>query len=417
MKRFLFVLVLIAVVSTFVFAEEEPAVTYDDIDFSFSPTITWYDAMGQSGLALPERLDSFFTNPAAIQGKGFRLDSPSFSMTFYNLEKLVSDPEAVDIFNKMIKGEASDDEKTRYAVKILDNLGSGHNIATKFDLGISARIGFVGFGANVQLKLHSLNSGSNITSQTLIPELNLAQTIGFGYRILDTDVLSLSAGASVHGVFKTYFKGISGGKLISVFSGGEDAGKTLVWDTPIMGGWALPFDLGVTLGLFNDTLSIAATANNINGIYHMKSYTGIGYMMNKEAPEDAPEKKDSVAFEVRTPWSLNFGVAFAPKIGFFKPVVTFDFIDMFELCKSFGSEYFRASDILLHMNFGAEIGLTDFIHLRAGVNRGFVSIGTGIWLKFAQIDVSYGWQEFGKELGDKPVDALTIRFILGYDKK
>lgn len=417
MKRFLFVLVLIAVVSTFVFAEEEPAVTYDDIDFSFSPTITWYDAMGQSGLALPERLDSFFTNPAAIQGKGFRLDSPSFSMTFYNLEKLVSDPEAVDIFNKMIKDEASDDEKTRYAVKILDNLGSGHNIATKFDLGISARIGFVGFGANVQLKLHSLNSGSNITSQTLIPELNLAQTIGFGYRILDTDVLSLSAGASVHGVFKTYFKGISGGKLISVFSGGEDAGKTLVWDTPIMGGWALPFDLGVTLGLFNDTLSIAATANNINGIYHMKSYTGIGYMMNKEAPEDAPEKKDSVAFEVRTPWSLNFGVAFAPKIGFFKPVVTFDFIDMFELCKSFGSEYFRASDILLHMNFGAEIGLTDFIQLRAGVNRGFVSVGTGIWLKFAQIDVSYGWQEFGKELGDKPVDALTIRFILGYDKK
>ena len=417
MKRFLFVLVLIAVVSTFVFAEEEPAVTYDDIDFSFSPTITWYDAMGQSGLALPERLDSFFTNPAAIQGKGFRLDSPSFSMTFYNLEKLVSDPEAVDIFNKMIKGEASDDEKTRYAVKILDNLGSGHNIATKFDLGISARIGFVGFGANVQLKLHSLNSGSNITSQTLIPELNLAQTIGFGYRILDTDVLSLSAGASVHGVFKTYFKGISGGKLISVFSGGEDAGKTLVWDTPIMGGWALPFDLGVTLGLFNDTLSIAATANNINGIYHMKSYTGIGYMMNKEAPEDAPEKKDSVAFEVRTPWSLNFGVAFAPKIGFFKPVVTFDFIDMFELCKSFGSEYFRASDILLHMNFGAEIGLTDFIQLRAGVNRGFVSVGTGIWLKFAQIDVSYGWQEFGKELGDKPVDALTVRLILGYDKK
>ena len=417
MKRFLLVLVLIAAASTFVFAEEEPAVTYDAIDFSFSPTMTWYDAMGQSGLALPERLDSFFTNPAAIQGKGFRLDTPSFSLTFYNLEKLVSDPEAVDIFNKMLKGEASDDEKTKYAVKILDNLGSGHNIATKLDLGISARIGSVGFGANAQLKLHSLNSGSNITSQTLIPELNLAQTIGFGIRILDTDALSLSAGASVHGIYKTYFKGISGGKLISVFSGGEDAGKTLMWDTPIMGGWALPFDLGVTLGLFNDTLSIAATANNINGIYHMKSYTGIGYMLNKEAPEDAPEKRDSVSFDVRTPWSLNFAVAFAPKISIFKPVVTLDLIDMFELIKSFGSETFRASDILLHMNFGAEVGLTDFVQLRAGVNRGFVSVGTGIWLMFAQLDLSYGWQEFGVELGDKPVDALTVRFILGYDKK
>lgn len=417
MKKLAIALFLVLAVSFFAFAEDEPAVTYDDIDFSFSPTMTWYDSMGQSGLAKPERLDSFFTNPASIRGKGFRLDSPSFSVTMYNLEKLVSDPEAVDIFNKFIKGEASNDETTKFLVKLLDNLGSGHNLAAKMDLGLSARIGSVGFGANAQLKLHSLNSGSNITSQTLIPEINITQTVGFGFRFIDSDALSLSAGASLHGVLKAYYKAISAGKIVSIFTGDENWGTTLMWDTPVMGGWAIPFDLGVTLGLFNDTFTIAATANNINGIYHMKSYTGIGYMLNKEAPEDAPEEKDSVAFDVKTPWSLNFGVAFAPKLGFFKPVVTLDLIDMFELFKSFGSETFRASDLLLHMNFGAEVGLTDFIQLRAGVNRGFLSIGTGIWLKFAQLDVSYGWQEFGAELGDKPVDALTIRFILGYDKK
>lgn len=417
MKKTAVSILLILAVCSFLFAAEEPAVIYNDIDFTFSPTMTWYDSMGQSGLAKPERLDSFFTNPASIRGKGFRLDSPSFSLTVYNLEKLVSDPEAVDIFNKIIKGDASNDETTKFLVKILDNLGSGHNLAAKMDLVLSARIGSVGFGANAQLKLHSLNSGSNITSQTLIPEINITQTVGFGFRFIDSDALSLSAGASLHGVLKAYYKGIGAGKNVSLFTSDEDFGTTLMWGTPVMGGWAIPFDLGVTLGLFDDTFTIAATANNINGIYHMKSYSGTGYMLNKEAPADAPEKKDSVAFEVRTPWSLNFGVAFAPKIGFFKPVVTFDFIDMFELCKSFGSENFRASDILLHMNFGTEIGLTDFIQLRAGVNRGFVSIGTGIWLKFAQLDVSYGWQEFGKELGDKPVDALTIRFILGYDKK
>ena len=417
MKKTTLAILLVLAACTLAFAAEEPAVTYDKIDFTFSPTMTWYDSMGQSGLARTERLDSFFTNPASIQGKGFRLDSPSFSLTFYNLEKLVSDPEAVDIFNKMVKGDASDQEKTKYLMKILDNLGSGHNIAAKTDLGISARIGSVGFGTNLQIKLHSLNAGSNITSQTLIPEINIAQTVGFGFRIIDSDSLSLSAGASLHGVLKAYYKGIGAGKIVSIFTSDEDFGTTLMWGTPVMGGWAIPFDLGVTLGLFDDTFTIAATANNINGIYHMKSYTGTGYMLNKEAPEDAPEKKDSVAFEVRTPWSLNFGVAFAPKLGIFKPVVTVDFIDMFDLCKSFGSEYFRASDSLLHMNFGAEIGLTDFIQLRAGVNRGYVSVGTGIWLMFAQLDVSYGWQEFGAELGDKPVDALTVRFILGYDKK
>ena len=417
MKKITIALLLVLAACTFAFAEEEPAVTYSDIDFTFSPTMTWYDSMGQSGLAKVERLDSFFTNPASIQGKGFRLDSPSLSVTMYNLEKLVSDPEAVDIFNKLIKGEASSDETTTFLVKLLDNLGSGHNLAAKADLGVSARIGSFGFGTAVQIKLHSLNPGNNVTSQTLIPEMNITQTLGFGYRILDTDALSLSAGVSLHGVLKAYYKGISAGKIISLITSDENLGTTLMWGTPVMGGWAMPFDLGVTLGLFNDTLTIAATANNINGIYHMKSYTGIGYMLNKEAPEDAPERKDSVAFEVRTPWSLNFGVAFAPELGFFKPVVTLDLIDMFDLVKSFGSETFRASDLLLHMNFGAEVGLTDFIQLRAGVNRGFLSVGTGIWLKFAQTAISYGWQEFGAELGDKPVDALTLRVILGYDKK
>ena len=97
---------------------------------------------------------------------------------------------------------------------------------------------------------------------------------------------------------------------------------------------------------------------------------------------------------------------------------------MFELCKSFGSwlkdkdnSDFRASDLLLHLNLGAEVGLFDILTVRGGVNRGYLSIGAGLWLPFMQVDASYGWQEFGNQIGDKPVDSLTIKFSLGYDKK
>ena len=45
-----------------------------------------------------------------------------------------------------------------------------------------------------------------------------------------------------------------------------------------------------------------------------------------------------------------------------------------------------------------------------------MSVGAGVWLPFAELDVSYGWQEFGEELGDHPVDALSVKFVLGYDK-
>ena len=154
----------------------------------------------------------------------------------------------------------------------------------------------------------------------------------------------------------------------------------------------------------------------------MKSYSGAGYLVNSfsegaiKVPEDVPEKKDSTDFELETPWTLNFGVAFAPDISVIQPVVTADLIDMYQLVKSFNKDTFRASDLLLHLNLGAELGLLNIVKVRAGVNRGFMSVGAGIWLPFAQIDASYGWQEFGVELGDKPVDALTVKVTLGYDK-
>jgi hypothetical protein len=189
-----------------------------------------------------------------------------------------------------------------------------------------------------------------------------------------------------------------------------------------MGGYAIPFDVGVTLGLLDDQISVSATANNLNGIYHMKSYQGFGYLVNSfsaGAIQGQPEGevRDSESFEVRTPWSLNFGFAFAPDVDVIHPVVTADLVDMFELCKTFGKETFRASDLLLHLNLGAEIGIFDIVTVKAGVNRGFMSVGAGIWTPVMSIDASYGWQEFGEELGDKPVDSFTIKFSLGYDKK
>ena len=63
------------------------------------------------------------------------------------------------------------------------------------------------------------------------------------------------------------------------------------------------------------------------------------------------------------------------------------------------------------------LGLFDVLTVRGGINRGYLSVGAGLNLYFMQVDASYGWQEMGNQLGDKPVDSLTIKFSLGYDKK
>lgn len=423
MKKSIVFVLIVLLACCAVFADTIDKVEYPELDLAFQPTMPKYDAMGQSGLACPTKLDSFYTNPANLAVKrGLAFTVPSMSVTLYNIQKLVADEEAMDIVNKIVDKTASDEDKINLATKYMSNLGKGKNAIAKIDMGLGLQLGSLGLGTNVQVKIHSLNSGSSLASIMLIPEVNVAQTIGLGLKIIDTNALSLSLGASVHGVYKAYFKGIGGNTAINFINHSDEIKETLLWDTPVMGGWALPVDAGVTLGLANDTFLISATANNLNGTYHMQSFAGAGYLVNSlkegtiEVPEGRENPGESVRFDVQTPWELNFGFAFSPDWTLLRPTITADLVDMLDMCQSIGKESFRAEDLLLHLNAGAELELLKFISARVGVNRGYMSVGASVNLLLARIDLSYGWQEFGAEIGDKPVDSFTVKVILGYDR-
>jgi len=427
MKKVFLALILIVTCFSFVFADETAVdpITYDYIDFAYQPTLSRYNSMGQSGLAAAGRLDSFYTNPATLAQKRFGLSIPTLSVTLYNLQKLVSNEDAMEKFNKIVEGEASDDDYMSLAETVIKNLGQGYGTLATIDGGVGLSLGLFGVGTNFQVKLHSYaNGSSNVTNIKIIPELNVAQTLAFGVNIIKTNALKLQVGVAGHFVYKAYFNEISASTMTDYLS--EDADqekimKQLIWDTPVMGGYAIPIDVGVTLSLANDSIRFSATANNLNGVYKMKSYAGFGQMVNTlaqkeviEKPSDVENNKTSVDFEVSTPWTLNFGFAFAPDI-IFHPVITADLVDMVEMVKNFSSDSFRASDLLLHLNAGAEITLA-VVNIRAGINRGYMSVGAGFGILGIRIDATYGWQEFGEEIGDKPVDSFTIRFNLGCDK-
>ena len=67
---------------------------------------------------------------------------------------------------------------------------------------------------------------------------------------------------------------------------------------------------------------------------------------------------------------------------------------------------------LNHIRFGAEAKLFSMVDVRAGINQGYLSLGVGLDLFVIHIDASYYWREYGAEIGDKPIDALTVRFNL-----
>lgn len=422
MKKTIVCILIVLLACCAVFADTIDKVEYPEIDFAFHPSMIRYDAMGASGLASPTKLDSFFANPANLAIKrGFGIAVPSINLTLYNLQRLIADPEAMEIVNKIADKSASDEDKINLATKYLNNLGTGRNAIAKIDTGIGLQLGSFGLGTNLQVKLHTLNKGSSLASISIIPEVNVAQTLALGLKIIDSNAISLSLGASVHGVYKAYFKGIGGNTAISFINHSDEIKETLLWNTPVMGGWALPVDAGVTVGFADDAILLSASANNINGIYHMQSFAGAGYLVNsfsEGAVPDQPEENpgESVKFDIKTPWQLNFGFAFAPDWSIFRPTVTADLVDMLDMIRNFNKETFRASDLLLHLNAGVELELLKIVSARVGINRGYMSVGAGLNLFAARIDLAYGWQEFGVELGDKPVDSFSVKFTLGYDR-
>ncbi|MBO4394377.1 MAG: hypothetical protein J5800_08545 [Spirochaetales bacterium] len=428
MKRIIVIVLIVLLAFCAVFADTIDKVEYPELDLAFQPTMAKYDAMGQSGLAVPTKLDSFYTNPANLAVKrGFAFTVPSVSVTLYNLQKLIADEEAMTAVNHIVDKSATDEEKIGLATKYLGNLGSGKNAIAKIDLGLGVQLGSLGLGTNVQVKIHTLNKGSSLASIYLIPEVNVAQTLGLGLKIIDTKAVSLSLGASVHYVYKAYFKAIGGNTAISFINNSDQIKETLLWDTPVMGGWALPIDTGLTLGFADNMFLLSVTANNLNGTYHMQSFAGAGYLVNsfkENTINGQPEEKpgESVRFDVSTPWELNFGVAFAPDWKVIRPTVTADLVDMLQMCQNIVQNIkekdgsFRAEDLLLHLNAGFELELLKFITARVGVNRGYMSVGAAVNLLLARVDFAYGWQEFGAEIGDKPVDSFTVKVIIGYDK-
>ncbi len=426
MKKIIVILLTIMLCCSFVFADEEaakePVIDYTDTigSFAFQPTLSRFNAMGQSGLAVAGRIDSFYTNPAALAGGRFGISAPSVALTLYNVQKVVADKSQRDLVVALISGKASDTDAATLAEQLIKNLGNGYNVLAKVDTSVSLALGSFGLGTNVQVKLHTVAKGSsNLTNTTIIPEVNAAQTIAVGFNIIKTNSFKLQAGVSAHFVYKAYLQGQSATTLVK--DGKIQDLSGLIWTAPAMGGFAVPVDAGVNFTLADDAIRFSVTANNLNGTYYMKSYSSIGDLVNTVSGQkiitNEPEEhvaKESTEFRINTPWTLNAGFAFAPNI-IFKPNLSVDVVGILGLVEEFNSGNFETSDILLHLNAGAELTL-GIINLRAGVNRGYASVGAGFGLLGVRVEAAYGWQEFGAIIGDKPVDSFTIRVNLGYDK-
>ena len=113
--------------------------------------------------------------------------------------------------------------------------------------------------------------------------------------------------------------------------------------------------------------------------------------------------------------SLDIGFGWKPKFGLSwlaDPNIAIDFVDTIGFFNSAS-----LSNVLVHLRAGIELQLLSVFELRAGLNQGYVSLGLGVnVMNVIHLEASYYRLEFGKNVGDKPIDALTIRANLFWER-
>ena len=107
-------------------------------------------------------------------------------------------------------------------------------------------------------------------------------------------------------------------------------------------------------------------------------------------------------------------VQYSPEFKNFNPTVTFEFIDM---NKYFMDELDRsAKEIFRYMSLGVKLDIFKIVSIRAAYKYGYPELGVCVEFKGNSFEMSYGFQERGEEYGFRPVDCLSVRFKLGFEK-
>ncbi|MGE4465353.1 MAG: hypothetical protein AB7D32_10335, partial [Sphaerochaeta sp.] len=250
----------------------------------------------------------------------------------------------------------------------------------------------------------------------LIAQVTTAATAGLGFRIdLVPGSMSIDLGVTAQAVYKAYFSAISASSMADLMDD-DDPADTFLNDTPLIAGYALPISAGVNLNL-PIGLTVSAAAKNFNGNYTMTTYQSLNdwgeEVLGQSFTDDtsADSAFTSETFEIESDWRLDAGLTWAPKLGsLIKPVIAVDVVDVMSISGKEGDALKRA--FYEQTRLGASVRLLSLFDFRVGLNKGYKSIGAGFDLLIFHIDAAYFVTEYGPSIGDKPIDALSLRFSL-----
>ncbi len=415
-RLFIVMILLVGTLLPVMAAPPETKVTdegYKQVGEPFIGTSVRVQGMGGAGLGVKGYHDSFLFNPANLAGSGFKLSLPSISVTVFNPKKILESG-AIDEFEK-----GSDAGMISGAQKLLGVIGKRYGDFLTTDISTTFTLGGFGLSLQAQERLMTYKPGADLTGTNLIAQITAAATAGFGMNIRAVPrILDIDFGISMQAVYKAYLQAVSAKTLTDMIADDNaDPAEEFLAKTPLMAGWALPISIGANFN-FPFGLSLSAVARNINGNYSMSTYESANdwarEVLGSPFSEEYAAKDPAVIEEwtIESDWGLDFGFTWAPRFlgNIIQPTIAIDVVDVMAMGGKQGEDLTRA--FFEQTRLGASVRLLSLLDFRYGINMGYQSIGVGFDLLVFHIDAAYYTREYGKNIGDKPIDALSLRFSL-----
>jgi hypothetical protein len=354
----------------------------------FMPEYTWNSsrsmAMGGAYIADTQGFIALTTNPA-----GFSSDFTEITLLAIQAD-VKGDP--FTLYSQTIDGSFSDD----MAALVIDNI-----VENGLGLGANLGFGWVGKHIGTGLFLHSqmmfpqedliLNASGELVS-------DIVYVVGYAYDFYFLeDQLRLSVGADVRPMYRTITP-LSLDDAFALSGITEDSLDPMKLDT--LAGSALAFDMGV-IAEYKD-FSFAMAVRDIADTRYNMIYT----VPEKLANLNFSGTTLGNNFSFITPMSLTLGANWTPDLGdlswLFRPqfqisyktplLLGYDELDL---------QGYTEQSFLSKLHLGGEIKLYSMLSLRAGLNGGYFTAGTGIDFRLGEFDFAIYSNELGSHSGQQ----------------
>ena len=354
-----------------------------------------------------EGLDTYlFYNPSALASEDFLISFPSFNVTSYNMAKSLESSSFAKALSDMTKFKFTKAGLISYLTVLADSAGSGYSNVISGDLGFGFVLNSFAFGVHGMINIHSMPKSDDSETQELlgtnfVPELLYGISVGYGYRIADTNSFTFDVGGVIHLNRKSYVMSIDVNTLVKLIN------KSTELDVlPARGGFGFPIDLNASMGFFNEKLKLNLNINGLNGVYYMYNYPSI---------RDAMAFSDGSDFYVMyAPFDVSLNASYTPEFKIANPTFYLGIDDIVAYLRDDIKKENPGLEFIKHLNLRLKINIYDIAVINLAYSMGYPQLGLSLGYVGNKIEFVYGYKEAGAGYGQKPVDFFTVRFRFGY---